>query len=139
MKNALLLMALAVPFSAHTGSIYLCKAYSGGTFWASNHCNQHNALVERIVSVPDGMPFNQQVDIGNQQVRPSSRSSSTTTTTIINNGAAAVQDKQTECRALDARIKALDAQARQPQTGQSQDRISTDRRKARDRQFWLRC
>lgn len=135
MRFALLGVALAMPMVANADSIYLCRAYSGGTFWASIHCNQHNALVERIVSVPDGMPFDQHVNIGNQRVQPTSRS--TTTTTIINNGAPAAQGKQAECAALDARIKALDAQARQPQTGQSQDRISAERRKARDRQFWI--
>ena len=137
MRTAFLGAVLAMPMAANADSICLCKAYSGGTFWASNHCNQHNALVERIVSVPDGMPFDQQVNIGNQNVQPASRS--TNTTTIINNGAPTAQGKQAECVALDARIKALDAQAHQPQTGQSQDRISADRSKARDRQFWLRC
>ncbi len=137
MRIALLGFVLAMPMAANADSIYLCKAYSGGTFWASNHCNQHNALVERIVSVPDGMPFDQQVNIGNQKVQQSS--SSTTTTTIINNGAPAAQGKRAECSALDARVKEIDAKARHPQTGQSQDRLSSDRKQARDRQFWLRC
>ena len=69
MRRALLCMAAAFPILAEAGTIYLCRAYSGGTFWASNHCRQHNALIERIVTVPDGMPFDQQVDLGNQQLR----------------------------------------------------------------------
>lgn len=55
------LLILCVP-NAQADTIYLCKAYNGSTFWAKAHCNQHNALIERIVSVPDGMPFEQQVE-----------------------------------------------------------------------------
>jgi len=138
MRNALLCMAAALPMFAEAGSIYLCRAYSGGTFWASNHCNQHNALIERIVSVPDGMPFNQQVDLGNQQIR-SLNSSSSNNTTIINHGSPQGQGKQMECRALDEQVKALDSAARAPQTLPSLDRIRAERKRARDRQFELRC
>ncbi len=57
-----LLLALLVPVAAQAGTIYFCKAYNGSTFWAQSHCHEHKALIERIVSVPDGMPFQQQVD-----------------------------------------------------------------------------
>ena len=72
----LFILASLLPLGASAGSIYLCKAYAGGTFWASNHCNQHNALIERIANVPDGLPFDQQVNIANQQ-----RQSAASTTT----------------------------------------------------------
>lgn len=44
-----------------------------------------------------------------------------------------------ECAALDERIKYLDAMARQPQSGQAQDEIRGERKKARDRQFRIPC
>lgn len=44
-----------------------------------------------------------------------------------------------ECAALEERIKYLDSLARQPQTGQTQDWIRGERKKARDRQFSIRC
>lgn len=44
-----------------------------------------------------------------------------------------------ECAALDERIKHLDAMARQPLDGQTQDRIRDDRKKARDRQARIPC
>ena len=44
-----------------------------------------------------------------------------------------------ECKALDEHIKYLDAMARQPQSGQTQDWIRDQRKKARDRQFAIRC
>jgi hypothetical protein len=45
------------------GTIYRCKSYSGGLFWSDTHCSKHNALIDRIASVPVGMAFQQQVDI----------------------------------------------------------------------------
>jgi hypothetical protein len=61
----------------------------------------------------------------------------TITNTIIQNNA--VNDRQAECKALDAQITQYDAQARQPQTGQMQDWITARKRTARDRQFQIRC
>lgn len=57
-------------FSAqsHAETIYFCKAYNGSTFWSKAHCNQHKAFIERIVSVPDDMPFDQQVNIARGSV-----------------------------------------------------------------------
>lgn len=137
-RTLVFVIVAALPLMASAATIYLCKAYGGGTFWASNHCNQHSALIERIVSVPDGMPFNQQVDIGNQQLRGSS-STSSNRTTIINNGGTQGQNKSAECEALDQTIQALDSAGRAPQSLQSLDRIRAQRKNARDRQFALKC
>lgn len=143
-KSKLLLLCLAiVPMYAHSGSLYLCRAYSGGTFWAKAHCNQHNALIERIVSVPDNLPFDQQVNLGEQERHQKSAnnynsvSTVTSTVTTVNSNPAA--SKIAECKALDVEITQLDAMARQPQSGQAQDQISERKRKARDRQFGLKC
>lgn len=63
-----LLFALAVfPLTASADTIYLCKDYGGGTFWASTTCGNHKALIDRIASVPSGMTFNQQVQIAEGQ------------------------------------------------------------------------
>jgi hypothetical protein len=62
--------------SSQAGTIYLCKAYNGATFWSSAHCNQHNALVERIEYVADGIPWDQQVQQAEQARRTRDRSSS---------------------------------------------------------------
>lgn len=59
--------------AATSGTIYLCKAYTGGTFWAQAHCNQHEALIERIAYVPAGMTFEQQVELAQQQRRAAER------------------------------------------------------------------
>lgn len=44
-----------------------------------------------------------------------------------------------ECASLDARIKWVDAMARQPQDAPMQDWLSNERKAARDRQFRLHC
>ena len=135
MKRLVFLLALS-PFLAHSGSIYLCKAYSGGTFWANTHCNQHSALIDRIVSVPDSLPFDQQVNLAEQQRQSANRTNTiTNTVTTTSSGPA----REVECKALDAQIKQFDAMARQPQSGQMQDWITVQKRKARDRQFSIKC
>ena len=58
-------MAVLSPTNAE--SIYFCRAYGGGNFWVSTHCNQHQALIERITNVPEDLPFDQQVGLGEQQ------------------------------------------------------------------------
>jgi cytoskeletal protein RodZ len=50
-----------------------------------------------------------------------------------------VDNAMTECSALDARIKSIDAAARQPQDMYSQDWLRNERQTTRDRQFRLRC
>jgi len=147
MKSKLpLFLALVAPMYVHSGSLYLCRAYSGGTFWAQAHCNQHNALIERIVSVPDNLPFDQQVNLGEQERQQKNSNANnvntvtnivTNTTTSVNSNLAAT--KIAECKALDVEITQLDAMARQPQSGQAQDQISERKRKVRDRQFGLKC
>ena len=53
--------------------------------------------------------------------------------------AAQVDSPSLECAQRDAQISALDAEARQPLPGWRQDEIRELRKKARDRQFALRC
>lgn len=117
-------------------TLYHCKAYSGGTFWANAHCNQHKALVDRMVNVPGSLPFDQQVHLAESQ-RQSAMAQPTVhavTNTVIKQ-----PTHREECEALDAQVLHWDAMARQPQSGPTQDWIREQRKKARDRQFALRC
>ena len=129
-------LVLLLPMAAaHSGSIYLCKAYNGGTFWAQAHCNQHNALIESILSVPDGIPWDQQVALAEQQRNGNRQPQHRVGSNEVNVHAA----RQSECKALDARVTHLDAMARQPQGAQMHDWIRAERKQARDRQFEIRC
>lgn len=125
------------PAWADAATLYMCRSNSGGSFWSNAHCGSHNALVERIVSVPDGLPFDQQVQLGEQNRADGRRllESPPPNAATTNNS----QNKQNECPYIDARIKQLDQLARQPQSGQAQDAISEERRRLRDRQFQIPC
>jgi hypothetical protein len=117
--------------------VYLCRAYSGATFWASDHCNQHSALIERMVSVPPGMPFEQQVQLAEQ--RRQALSAATNVQPTYNSAPATPAPTKALCDSLDARVNQLDATARQPQSGQMQDWIRGERQKTRDEQSRLHC
>ena len=134
---AVVFALLLLPLVSEAGSIYLCKAYSGGVFWSQAHCRVHNALIESIVSVPESLPFDQQVNLAQQQRNPTPAGSTTTVNTVAERSAA--ENRLSECKNLDARITQLDSMARQPQSGQTQDWIRGERKTARDRQFSLRC
>ncbi len=131
------------PALATADTLYLCKSYGGGMFWSNTHCRQHNALIDRIESVPSGLSFDQQVEIARSQsnaaqslypapapVQPAAPPAPSRAPRETYRG---------PCEALDQRVAHLDAMARQPQSGPTQDWITAERKKARDQQFRLRC
>lgn len=119
------------------GTIYLCRGYNGASFWASDHCNQHSALIERIANVPPGLPFGQQVALAEQQRQAVAAPATVVTTTVVS--APAGGPDKALCASLDARVNQLDAMARQPQSASMQDWNRQERQKARDEQFRLHC
>lgn len=122
-----------------TLTLYHCKGYDGRTFWANSHCNQHRALVDRMVNVPANVSFEQQVALAEGQ-RPAVRQvTQPRMLTVSPSPNAVVGSQQYECDRLDAHVRYLDAMARQPQSGVVQDWIRGERQSARDRQFRLRC
>lgn len=121
------------------GTIYLCRDYGGGSFWASNHCNQHKALIDRIASVPPGLPFEQQVQIAEQHRRQALAITTTPAATHTVQTTSGPANKTQVCQSLDERVNQLDAEARQPLSAAAQDWNRSERQKARDEQFRLRC
>lgn len=120
---------------ASVNTLYHCKDYGGGTFWANTHCNQHKALVDRMANVPGSLPFDQQVRIAESQ----RQSAAVQPTVNVVNTTVIQPTRREECKALDAQIVHWDAMARQPQSASTQDWIRGQRKNARDRQFALRC
>jgi hypothetical protein len=141
----LLWLAPGVPQAA---SLYLCKAYSGGSLWSAQPCQGRQALTDRIVSVPDGLPFKEQVRLGEQarieaeHLRQpdagSGRSAPVPKHKAVHRSGPAA-NKQASCAALDAKVTKLDAQARQAQTAKAQDKIAAQRRRLREQQAELHC
>lgn len=132
----LLAMLSLAPGATPAATLYLCKAYGGGMFWSTAPCSTQQATIERMVSVPDDMPFEQQVQLGNQAAAEGARLTAPPPPAAQG---AARQEGSDECKLLDERIQRLDALARQPQSGATQDWIAERRRAARSRQFQLRC
>ena len=84
---------LLLPFSGSADTIYHCKDYGGGTFWANTACSNHKALIDRIATVPGGLTFNQQVRIAEGQRNAASQ-------------AIAVQEQQSSVDITCAQLKA---------------------------------
>lgn len=122
-----------------TLTLYHCKGYDGRTFWANSHCNQHRALVDRMVNVPANVSFEQQVALAEGQRRGVRQATHPRMQTVSPSPNAVVDSRRHECDQLDAHVRHLDAMARQPQSGAMQDWIRGERQTARDRQFRLRC
>ena len=85
-------------------------------------------LVQRDLNLADGARL------------PPARPSRTAPDTVRSPAAVPAADfRRAECAQLALAIERWDAQARQPQSAQTQDWIAAQRRAARDRQFALRC
>ena len=137
---SLAVVIMASPISGHADTIYLCKAYGGGMFWTSGTCSAQSATIDRIANVPSGMPFDQQVSIAQgQRADAAANSTATVTSSSSYSSAPPLTGTKAVCDSLSAQVSQLDAMARQPQSGQSQDWISNERKKVRDKQFSLRC
>lgn len=120
--------------------IYLCKGYGGGMFWSSAICSTQRATIDRIVTVPANMPWDQQVQLAEgrrqevQQLYAQPRS-----VPLDAGNASPGSARPAECQALEMRIQQLDSMARQPQSGYTQDWIRNERQQTRSRQAALRC
>jgi hypothetical protein len=114
---------------------YHCKAYSGGAFWANSHCNQHRALVDRMVEVPARLAFSQRVEMAEGDRRAAAALLPASPQSV----ALPTVSQRGKCDALAHQIKHWDAMARQPQSAQMQDWIRAERHKTRERQWALRC
>jgi len=137
MRKAIVMTVTAIATTASADTLYLCKNYSGGMFWSSAACSTQKALIDRTVTVPNGMPFDQQVALGEQVkaqgealAKPPAQTQQTVTTS---------QSPSVNCKAISTEIASIDAMARQPQSGSTQNWISDRRRALRDTQFRNRC
>ena len=130
--------AALMPSSAQSATIYLCKSYGGGIFWSNTHCNKQQALIQRMTTVPDAMPFDQQVALAKQAAADAQRlATPQSDQTAVN--LKPRRQAPNECEALDHEITRLDSFARQPHSGPQQDQIRTRRQAARSRQLQLDC
>lgn len=122
-----------------TATLYLCQAYGGGQFWTRERCRERDALVERMESVPAGMPFEQQVELARDRLAQSRRSADMSSSAPGQRIAPVTNVSAGSCKFLDDRIRQLDAMARAGGHAGYMNWIARERKEARDRQFRLRC
>ena len=63
MKFLIAVILLFASASSSGATIYECRAYNGSSFFSSGPCGEHKAVGVFLHTVPDGMPFDQQVKI----------------------------------------------------------------------------
>lgn len=134
-------LACVVGLPASAGTVYLCRALAGGDYWSSAPCDARQGVGIRNYAVPDGMSFDQQVKMAQQQqdaAAPPRQEHSAAPARLPQRAAPAAGKAQT-CDALSEEIHQLDAQARQGQSGLSQQRLRERRERLRTRQFQLGC
>ncbi len=141
MRTRSLFASIAVSLASTSicaATVYECRSYSGSTFYASNYCSQHNAVGVLNHSVPDGLPFDQQVQIVNAtKGREAARKREDEARWA--QSAASPNTKEFECKQIDQAIAQKDSQLRQPHSAQWGDHLTAERKKLMDRRFDLRC
>jgi len=133
--------------SAGAAQVFSCVTHSGGRFWSSVHCREKNALVERIESVPAGLPWEQQVEIADQQTRQGYATQrqqmqmrgARTAGEITPSGASGGGTARQNCAYWNEQVAYYDAMARRPQSAEQQGWIAERRKETRDAQFRAGC
>lgn len=109
-------------------TLYLCKAYSGGSFWSSTSCQAQRATIDRIATVPGHLPFEQQVAIANGEAQEAAALYAATGVGVTaGNTGGNSSPHAAECAAFDEALRNHDAAARMPQSGQVQDGLRQQR------------
>lgn len=124
-----LLVCAAGP--ALAGTLYRCKAYTGGLFWSRHHCQAHGALIERVAPVPDGLPFATQVRLAEQASGTSAATASQQRKAeqVARNNTQKALRQQARCDKLRDQIAHQDSLSRLARTGREQDRIAQRKRR----------
>ena len=134
-----LVLALGIAWAGAVpaATVYLCRSYGGGEFWSSQHCHARQSVIVRMTTVPDGMPFEQQVDLARSALRESERLRQpprpVPATPVVPAGHGA------ECATLAARLDAVNAQSRRINPALVQDRLNDERRGLQSRRDALGC
>jgi len=119
--------------------IFLCVSNSGGRFWSSEHCRERGAQIDRIESVPAGVPWDQQVQIADQQTRQGYAIQRQNMAQRGGATAGTTGRDPSRCAYFNQQVEYYDRLARQPQSSSSQASIAERRKEIRDQQFRAGC
>ncbi|MPM84856.1 hypothetical protein SDC9_131932 [bioreactor metagenome] len=121
--------------------IYLCKRGDDRMFWLHEPCSKRGWTIERVELVPRNLDWDDQVAFarGKRNQALSDLAPVVQSGGVSGSAAPSVSNKLSECRALDERVNWLDSLGRAGGGGYTMDWIREERRKARDKQYRLRC
>lgn len=122
--------------STDTGNRVVTKCISNGKTTYSDHgCPQGSAtsqvLTKADLNIVAGLTPEEQATVKRLDSQAATEATISQNSPVVTNAS--------ECKAWDAQIANLDAMARQLQSMSMQDWIRDQRKRARDRQFALRC
>jgi hypothetical protein len=122
--------------------LYRCKTYSGGLFWSRDHCQTHQALIDRIEQVPAGLKFEQQVKLAEQgaaQAKKAAAVDVTETQEAAAKRAKAAAKHQARCQRLLEDMAEQDSRSRQQVSAKRQDQIAHKKQKLQEEHARLGC
>lgn len=137
--DLLLLIGLMASSLSDAAILYECRAYNGTSFYTNNYCSQHNAVGVWNHPVPDGLPFDQQVQLVNTAKTKEAARRRAEDERWMRSANSDAQNKSMQCEQLDRAIAAKDSELRQPHSAQWGDYLTAERRKLMDQRFALRC
>jgi hypothetical protein len=108
---------------------------NGKTSYGDGACGQGAVATQVVTRSNHNLIDAVQIPVVVEQLEPVQQQ----TMVVQSSGGQNLANKKAVCQALDAEIVRLDALARQPQSAQSQDRITAERRSVRDQQHRLPC
>ena len=138
MKRWSLLLLCVAPWLAQADTIYLCKAYSGGMFWSSVPCSQKQATVDRMVSMPNDIPWDQKVALG-EAARSQGQAIAAQQQQPVVVMQSAQSARHAECANLLATIATFSNQSGVRRTGQTQDQQREYLERLEERRRRLQC
>ena len=129
--------AVSNPSGPKTKLIYLCKRPDKNQpWWIHEECSRRGWTVIESVRVPNNIHWDDQVQIAERK-RAENRHRPRPTHNY--NTPSTTDNTSSQCEALDRRAAHLDSMGRAGGTARRMEWIRSERQKARDRQFQLRC
>jgi hypothetical protein len=126
-------------------TLYHCKAYSGGQFWSKQHCQEREALVDRIVNVPSGLKWSEQVRLAEQGSKATAKELARSERTAEADDKAtrqqvkARQRHERRCTELQQDMDRQDSMARQGASGRKLERIAKRKQDLQERRQLAGC
>lgn len=145
-RGCLLACLVMMPgLAAQADQLYRCRAYGGGLFWSQTHCQQHDALVDRIESVPSGLSPDRQIRVAQQGLEQSARSASRADAMTraeqksLQREARTRARQQARCERLMAELEIQYVRSRQKLTALQQQRVSERQQRLREQRSQAGC